>query len=489
MATQPPTTSGRLSDLARHVVAPSRLASTGWPAVRDRCRDLGIGFDDWQDGAGRLILAKRADGSYAASVGGVVISIPRQVGKTFLLGAIVFALCLLFPGTTVIWTAHRVRTANETFAAMQGMARRRSIAPLVRNIVLGSGDEAIEFHNTSRILFGARERGFGRGFSMVDVLVFDEAQILTEAAIDDMVPATNQAPNPLLLFTGTPPKPTDPGEVFAAKRAKALSGTADDMAYIEFSGDEGADPDDRAQWAKANPSYPRRTPASSILRMRENLTDDSFLREALGVWDTTKTPQVIDADTWRLRADPTSRPLGRLTLAVDVAPDHSSAAVALAGSRPDGLWHVELDDHRTGADWVPAWIERRAHRNPLHAVVADEVSGLVEQRTNGRYYIVGTDVEVTLASAQGRDMVIACAKFYDAVMHDTLRHTDQPQVNHALSVARKRAVAGGWAWNRANSTSDITPIVAETLALWGAQSATVKRPSKREGGRRVVVMT
>ena len=490
MPTRRPTTNGKLSDLARHVVVPSKLASTGWPAVRDKCLDLGIRFDSWQDGAGRIILSKRSDGRYATSVGGVVMSIPRQVGKTFLLGAICFALCLLTPNLTIIWTAHRARTAAETFAAMQGMAKRRKIAPHVDKVVLGSGDEEIRFRNGSRILFGARERGFGRGFSQVDVLVFDEAQILTDNAIDDMVPATNQAPNPLLLFTGTPPKPTDPSEVFAAKRAKALSGTGEDMAYIEMSADEDADPDDRTQWGKANPSYPVHTPAASIMRMRENLTDDSFMREAMGVWDTSKTLAVIDSQSWKLCADPASMAIERLTLAVDVAPDRSVASVALAGQRADDLWHVELDEHRAGADWVPAWLEQRCERNKVHAVVMDERCGLVEER-NGRFYVAGTSIVVTLATADGKDMAIACAKFFDTVMGERLRHTDQPQVNVALSVARKRPLAGGWAWNRKSATSDITPVVSETLALWGAQSTAVKRPGgqRRTEGRRAVVLT
>lgn len=482
------TTSGRLSDLARHVVVPQRLTSTGWPAVRDKCAELGIEFDPWQEGAGRVILSKRADGLYATSVGGVVMSIPRQVGKTFLLAAIIFALCLLRANLTVIWTAHRARTAGETFLSMQGFARRRRVAPHVEKVVLGSGEEEIRFRNGSRILFGARERGFGRGFTLVDVLVFDEAQILSENAVDDMVPATNQAPNPLLLFTGTPPKPTDPGEVFTAKRMRALSGSADDMAFIEFSADEDADPDDRSQWVKANPSYPKRTPAQSILRMRENLTDDSFMREGLGVWDTSKTKQVITPQQWSLLADPASMAIDRLTLAVDVAPDRSVAAVSLAGLRADGRWHVELDEHRQGTDWVGPWVESRHERNRLHAVVADEASGLTEKRVNGRHYIVGTDVVVTLAAAEGRDMVIACAKFYDAAQDGSLVHTDQPQVNLALSQARKRSLAAGWAWNRKNAASDITPIVSETLALWGAQSNTVNKPARKRDGRKAVVL-
>ena len=40
---------------------------------------------------------------------------PRQVGKTFWVGAMIVALCTLFPGLTVLWTAHRTRTATRTF--------------------------------------------------------------------------------------------------------------------------------------------------------------------------------------------------------------------------------------------------------------------------------------------------------------------------------------------------------------------------------------
>src|SRR5690606_28569900 len=109
---------------------------------------------------------------------GVVISIPRKVGKTFLIMAIVFALCLLNPGLRVIWTAHHSDTSGDTFDAMQGFARRRKVAPHIAKVLID--DESVRFKNGSRIMFGARERGFGRGRPKIGVLVFDEAQILTE---------------------------------------------------------------------------------------------------------------------------------------------------------------------------------------------------------------------------------------------------------------------------------------------------------------------
>jgi phage terminase large subunit-like protein len=456
---------------------------------------MGVSFDQWQHGIGQIALGKRKNGKYAATVGGVVLSIPRQVGKTFLVGMMIIALCILCPGLTVLWTAHRTRTSTKTFKSMQGYVKRKRIAPHLKvsrsdGIRAANGEQEIEFANGSIIMFGAREGGFGRGFDKVDIEVFDEAQILGEKALEDMVAATNQSEQPagaLLFFMGTPPRPSDPGEEFGNRRSRALAGHDRDIAYVEFSADDDADPDDQEQWEKANPSFPDRTPLEAMQRMRANLTnDDSFRREALGIW-ATSSPRVIDEESWRDTADAASMAVERLVLAVDVAPGRSVASVALAGQRADGLWHVELDEHRKGADWVVPWIVERAEKNRLHAVVADEMSGLVKWR-NGRAYLGDTDVKVTLAAAEGRDMAIACAQFYDAVMSPTalVRHTDQPQVNVALSVARKRPLGGGWAWNRKDEESDITPIVAETLALWGARNESVKRPQK--AARRKVVV-
>ncbi|MCU1617184.1 MAG: hypothetical protein JWO98_4724 [Frankiales bacterium] len=452
MTKQPPTSSGmaRLSELARHVVVPSGIVSTGWPAVRDKCRDLGITFDSWQDGTGRLILAKREDGLYATTVGGVVISIPRQVGKTFLIGAIVFALCLLFPNLTVIWTAHRLRTAAETFSVMQGMTRRAKIKPFVAKVVLGSGDEEILFHNGSRILFGARERGFGRGFAEVDVLVFDEAQILTENAIDDMVPATNQAPNPLILFTGTPPKPTDPGEVFKMKRAEALSGESDDTVYIEFSADLGADPLDRDQWRKANPSYPKRTPVAAMLRMKKNLTEESFIREALGIWDLDDGGGAFSFEAWKALADADAERGEQPVFGVATAPDRSWAAVAVAWERPDGNAHVMLADYRRDATWVKARVEelRTTWRAP---VLLDTAShGLVD------------DADEPSEGEQAE----ADNGLSDRILAGTVRHGNELALSIAVRGAKWKPRGDTRVLDRKGSI-DISPLRAASLAVHG----------------------
>jgi hypothetical protein len=486
----------KLSEVARHTVYPKGIASTVWPRVVAQCSAMGVEFDSWQHGIGTIALGKLKNGKYASTVGGVVLSIPRQVGKTFLVGMMIIALCILFPNMTVLWTAHRTRTSTMTFKTMQGMVRKKKIrvhlAP-ERNDGIRStnGEQEIKFKNGSVIMFGAREAGFGRGFDSVDIEVFDEAQILTEKALEDMVPATNaskQASGALLFFMGTPPRPTDPGEEFTNRRTKALDGHTNNMVYVELSADDDADPDDHEQWAKANPSFPHRTPVESMERMRAQLTDDdSFKREGLGIWDAADSPQVIDEITWGKQGDAASMAVERLTLSIEVPPDRKTAAVGFAGQRADGRWHVELDEERRSTDWAIQWVVERAKKNRLHAIVVDEMSGMTEEK-RGRHYLKGTDLLVTLAASEGRDMALACSTLYDGIYDGSVFHTDQPQVNVALSVATKRPLAGSWAWNRKDPTSNISPLVAGTLALWGAQNNNVVRPTRRSSDRTAVIL-
>lgn len=484
----------KLSEIAKHVVAPQGVVSTGWPAVEAKCAELGVRFRSWQPDVGRLILSKRADGKYAATVGGTGMSIPRQVGKTFLVGAIVFALCLLRPNLTVIWTAHRLRTAEETFGKMQVFASRKRIKPHIRKIVLGSGDEAIEFHNGSRVLFGARERGFGRGFDEVDVLIFDEAQILSAIALDDMVPATNQSrqdTSALLLFMGTPPKPTDPSEVFTRMRSEALSGEDQDTAWVEFGADDDFEPTpapgdmtakDWAQVAKANPSYPDDTPQEAILRMRKKLGPESFLREGLGLWDKIEMHgTVVDLDDWLDLIDDgpplTVRPDG---MAVDASHDREFSVAA--------CWADEEFAH-TEEVWASGdeaatlrWVAQRAGRRI--PVVIDSMSPAASLIPGLR--AAGVDVK----SGGPSDMAKACGMWFGEVIAGRLTHGNQDSVNTALLGATQRDIgkAGGWGWDRRDPTTNIAPLVSHSLARLAASSKRNPTKERRTGSRRAVVL-
>lgn len=471
----------RLSEVARHVILPDGIVTTGWPSVRAKAQEMGVSFDSWQQGLGQAILAKRDTGLYAAGIGGVVISIPRQVGKTFTVGAIIFALCAITPGLTVIWTAHRTRTHNETFRSMASMAERKSIKPNIASVRRTNGEQEVEFRNGSRILFGARESGFGRGFAEVDVLVLDEAQILTEKAMEDMVPATNAAPNGLVLMMGTPPRPSDPGEVFLNRRAAALSGGDPDILYVEFSADKGANPDDRKQWAKANPSYPRRTTESAILRMRKLLGSvESFLREGLGIWDDEAlTKKGISAKAWdALKVLPDDVPdEGRRVYAARFSIDGASVALAAAIRPDEGPIHVEgikVAPMGDGTLWLVEWLLERHER--AAQIVIDGKSGvgyLVNALRTG-----GVPKSVILTPTT--DEVVAAHSMLEAAINQgELSHRGQEELDAQVKVAEKRKIgaAGGFGW-QAPEGSSVVLLDAMTLAHWGAKT-TKRRPGRK----------
>lgn len=471
-AKSPPTKNGmaRLSDSARHAVVPKRVTSTAWPSVRDKCADLGISFRSWQPGVGRVILAKRADGKYAATIGGTGLSIPRQVGKTFLVGAIVFALCLLRPNLTVIWTAHRLRTANETFGKMQVFAKRKRIKPHIVKTVLGSGEEEIVFRNGSRILFGARERGFGRGFDEVDVLIFDEAQILSEKALDDMIPATNQSRQPtgaLLLFLGTPPKPEDPGEVFGRMRAEALAGEDDDTGWVEFGADADFLPTplpaplvkrDWEQVARANPSYPDDTPREAILRMRKKLGPESFLREGLGIWDPIEYLGVFTMGAWAKCASKAEPPTP-VSLGIASDPDQVwlSLGAASGGEKPHlgSVLRVRAD---RGREQFVSEVKRIQDKHYCDVVI--------DAKGPASFLIQDLDeADVTVTRTGLEDFVQACADIRMAVDNKKISHRNYSDLNDAVDAAGWRTVGDRRVFAR--RSGDISALEAVTLAFWG----------------------
>lgn len=471
--TEPDTDRRPLSVVARHVIAPDGIASTSWPQVRDTCARLGWGFDGWQDGAGRLILARRADGTYAADT--IVLSIPRQVGKTYLIACIIFALCLLTPGLKVIWTAHRKSTSAETFRQFDGMSQRPKVAPHVRQVLRGKGDESIWFNNGSSIEFGARESGFGRGRTDVDVLVFDEGQILPESTLEDMGATQNVAKDPLTFVMGTPPRPRDDGEFFSLLRQEALEGESEGTLYVEMSADRGCDPMDRAQWRKANGSYPHRTSERAMLRLRKKLkSDDSWNREALGIWDELKS-KIVPPLRWdSLKSGGPGD--GEIPAAFGVAAHDGQFSVGACWVDDEERFIEEVFAH-TRLDLVADWLVSRSKRRPVlipnYGAAAPLLPMLQARRVNAK-------------TASSIDVGRGCELLTEGCRAGWLTHGDQEQLLESLSGARKKIGRDGAAWTFDLKTSTHNaPIMASVLALSGA--AGTRRRDQTRTSRKAVI--
>lgn len=477
-----------MSNAPRLHVAP-RASDTYGDLAADLASDYGLTPDDWQSLILNDWLAESA-GQWTSLTCG--LSVPRQNGKNGTL-EVRELFGMVGRGEKILHTAHQVKTAQKHFRRLKHFfgkkvddptARFPELNALVIELRNVNGQEAIYLRNGGSVEIVARSQGSGRGFT-VDVIVCDEAQDMSDDDLEALLSTSSASPlgNPQWIFTGTPPGPKANGEVFTRIRAESLSGKSKRQCWHEWSCDpDDVDLDSRESWHAANPALGTRLQVAVVEGERANLSDDGFARERLGMWEGSSSKRVIDESSWATVADPASMAIESLALGIDVAPDRSTASVALAGQRFDGIWHVELDEQRSGTGWIVPWVKARCDRNVIRAVVIDALSpaaSLLDEFKKAK-------VKVTVTT--GRELAHACGQFYDGVMDARLKHTDQPQVNVSLSVAGKRPLGDAWVWNRKVANADITPIVAETLALWGAQTKTVTRPgSKRPNSRRVVV--
>lgn len=494
----------KLSEVARHVIVPEGIERTLWlgwdgqPGVKARVGEFGYEFDRWQDGLAQIALGVNGLGRFVATVGGIIMSIPRQVAKTFMTMVIVMALCSMFPNLTALWTAHRARLSTQTFRKMKALAQskalRKYILPGQEGVRSTNGEQEIRFRNGSVIMFGAREHGFGLGFDEVDIEVFDEAQRLTSNALDDMVAATNQSRwkfGALLFFMGTPPRPSDEGEEFTNRRVKALAvkdaaGVADfggvvvggHAVYVECSADPntgrpgGPNVNDRGQVEIANPSYPHRTPEISVQRLREQLTnDDSWRREGLGIWDEiSATKKAIPFSEWSvLKSDKPES--GRVAFGVKFTPDGSTVALG-AGIRPDdGPIHVEAfrqENLGAGLQWLVDFLAKRAASTSMIVIDGKSGAGALAQALRDEGLTRrGLIVMPTLEQVGN-----AHSMFLESVKSGGLSHLGQEPLDEQVKDAVRRQItkAGAFGWDP-DKGETVALLDAVTYAFWGAKVA------------------
>jgi hypothetical protein len=141
----------------------------------------------------------------------------------------------------------------------------------------------------------------------------------------------------------------------------------------------------------------------------------------------------------------------------------------VVGCRADGRLHVgivpavrgKLLDSLPGTGWIAERVKELAESWQPCAVVIDGHSAAASLINA----IEETGVAVT--AANGTDIAKACGNFYDAVVEDNVRHRGAGPLMRSVTSAKKRELSDAWVWDRKDRDSDITQLVAVTLALHG----------------------
>lgn len=472
-------------------VTPLWTTTAGDDAV-DLAAVAGLELDEWQRHVLKGSLGERTDGRWAAFEVGLVV--PRQNGKGSILEARELAGLFLFQEPMIIHTAHLFSTANEHRMRLERLIRGcPDLVERVKGfqgdpngqmsgIKTGNNDMSITTvdgsgRESSRVRFLARSGGnSGRGFTG-DLVVLDEAYNLPDAVIAAMMPtmaARSMDGSPQIWITSSAGMPDS--EVLNRIRSRGMDPKDETaLAYYEWSVPAEADADDPAVWAQANPSLGIRIAEDFVATERRAMDDEEFRRERLGIWAKVGGSSAIPHATWSESLDAESRPGDEVGFGFDVTPLRDVSVIAAASTRPDGRVHVEIIDRRTGTEWVmPRMSELRTKWSPVGACfdAASQAGAVAGTDPAARRHMTPLDNRTTMQ---------AVGEFYEAVMDGMVVHTGQKELDEAVEASRRSKGAGDlWRWARADTTKDISPLVAVTMA-YRALTAGVRNEATRTG--------
>lgn len=463
--------------------------------MTELAREAGLFLDPWQRLCLKYGLAERADGTYAASDVGICVA--RQNGKGSILEAVELGDLFLLDTELCIHSAHLFETSKEAQVRLLNLIE--ACPSLDRDFVRfkgkswqAAGQEGIEVTRDGkkrRLKFKTRTKGGGRGLSG-DRVIIDEAMYYVAEQDAALRPTLSARPNPQMWLTGS--AGTKESTMFGKMRSQALKKDAPRLFWAEWSIDgcnalcmddcDEHDPvDQESSYAKANPGLGIRLTTEHIEGERRMMDPDMFTIERLGNGDWPSEDDawaMIPEDVWWDRHDALSAPQAPFCFAIDVTPDKAWASIAVVGAAGDGRIAAEITsegtviDHRQGTNWlVRRCVE--LHKRWKAPFVLDK--GAQAGAFVDRLEAAG----VKLIFPTMREYAQGCGMVYSSIMPrkgntPDFIHRGQVSLTNAVAGAVKRDLADVWAWDRRNASSDISPLVAVTLAWWGYHKLTDK---------------
>lgn len=455
---------------------PRRYDRPTWGPYWGRvAKQLGRTYLPWQQHAADLAGEVLPNGLLAYKQ--VIITVPRQSGKTTLLLSVVVGRAEAgdpFGGRQkMVYAAQTREDAREKWLTEYVEDLRNARVMRGRFAVrVAAGSERVTFAS-SRSTFGviATKETSGHG-NVMDWGALDEAFAQkTDAVEASWRPAMITRPMSQLWIPSTAGDATS--VYFKAKvdagRIAAEVDAGSGIAYVEYSAPDDADPHDPAVWRACMPAGGLTQPWEAIQSEHDQLMTEGKLstwrRAFLNHWVDKVTPAVFDVEKWAATRNTEAERVTRPVFAVDVSADRTHACIAMGAAQADGTPMVRVVDYRPGTGWVvDRLLELREQYRPARIVLdgAGPVRSLIGE-------IEAEHIRHVVTTAG--DMVAACGALYDAVMSGSVTTMAEPVLELAVMNAERRDLNDAWAWTRKRSheatRTDISPLVAATLAYWG----------------------
>lgn len=471
----------RGSQEPRIKVEPHRVMTDGADAAL-LMETYGVQLDPWQQLVIDSWLGKDEEGQYNVTSAG--LSLPRQNGKNVCLEAREF-YGLVINGEKILHTAHQVRTSKKSFrrlAAMFTDKKHPEITSIVKNIRYTNGEEAIELDNGGLIEFSARSRQAARGFDGISLVVYDEAQELLDEQVEAIMATLSASATGTrqIIYTGTPPYPNCPGEVFRRRRTVSMEAPGKHDAWHEWSVDSipinEIDVKDKKLWYQSNPALGIRLDEEFTEEEQATMSDDGFARERLGWWPPIiehKADYAIPEELWDAAVSDERKPEGKTAYGVKFSADGGEVLLCGAVIPKEGPSRIELIERRPtgyGTQWLADWLNERYEK--ASCVVIDGKNGVdvLIDKISGTWRYKGSVIK-----PRATDMIAAVSLLMDSLNEERVTwYREQEMLRNSAITSTKRPISGGWGFGG----DDSTPIEACALALWGAKN-TKRDPSKK----------
>lgn len=405
----------------------------------------------------------------------VVITVPRQSGKTTLMGPLQLHRIMTRAQSKAFFTAQTGQDAKKRMIDLIELVTGSAAAPLFKPTyangaegiaVKGKGSAVTRFSPTLSALHG--ETPLLVTFDEIWKYSLELGNALLGAAGPGQITFGDLAQIVMISTMGTLDS-----EFMNEWVDKGRAGTDPTLCYIEYSMPAGLDPYAPSTWWTFHPALGNTITEAGLMK-DINLPKSEWMRAYMNRLTATEH-QAIDLDIWDdLGHEEHPQPNRRdLVLGIEVAPDNRSAAVMAAWrDKATGRPCMRLVYQAPGTAWLPGFVaEQWAHWQPAD-VVADGAGPV------GRFVRAINDaLREHPDNPSGRDIVrtlnvaefgAACETVMAAARDErTLWHDGSPELRDAVAALELRTVNGVRKFSRDHSPRPIATLVGGTVALYG----------------------
>lgn len=437
----------------------------------------------WQQQVADVVMELLPDGTMYYDR--VVVTVPRQAGKSTLLLAMLTHRCQAdLPGgrldvgpqkQTVVYTAQTRNDARKKWVKEFTPLLERS--PFARSFSkrMTNGSEGFDWANGSTFDLVATMEKSGHGDTL-DLGMIDEAFAQVDDRLEQaMEPATLTRTSAQLWIVSTagesPEKSPFLWSYVDAGRRGIEFGTPSRTAYFEWSVPEDEDCTDPEVVARYHPAVGHTVTVDDIAnKCQKAIENDNFAgyrRAYCNQWGKGKArPPKMPEDAWAASATD-DRPdvrRGEITIGFAVDTDGESASIAVAAGSIVSP-HVELIENRERVGWLPERLVELVMRWDPPAIVCPPSGPTLAQvgPIMAAFTEAGIDTD-RLRVMPSTEYKAACGGWYTDAIEGRLRRRIDGPLDLAGADAIDRVQGDGWVWAQRQASVPISPLQAATVA-------------------------